>query len=492
MNFKSVSNDEMDIPSNNSSNNLTNVTQSQSNNHFLAIEIPFNGSNNPNTHSVTPPMDTPLETPTFSYCKVPNFSLIDNHNDNSSLRTTSAASSSSVTGAASSQYNQPHVFNSINHLINPNPYPVELDGYGYHYNTSNRNSRSNSMESIGYMDDLEMNVENTNDIQQPIKRKLSPKAAANKRAAMNHTPTLFTSAVNNNSTASHPFHSHGYSASSSSSSSSSTASNAFMNYQHHHQHQQQLQQQHYQQQSQQQQQHPQNLFSSNTNNYRLSPIPNNSSSFPTLLLKSNRFESAFSALSSSSSSSSSSSNRNPSPNSISNHIGMSSYYVWDKVGEGIGSDVYQIESLVNKGTFFALKKFKKQIKTQKQQQLLLQELIFMNDLQSYGCPNIPEFYVAWKEESFIYAVLEYASYGTMKSLLEHHVEETYHITIPFIWHLIHNVSSALAFIHNQNIVHLDVKSANLLLYHNAVIKLGDFGLATRCGLTTEDPEGDSR
>lgn len=46
--------------------------------------------------------------------------------------------------------------------------------------------------------------------------------------------------------------------------------------------------------------------------------------------------------------------------------------------------------------------------------------------------------------------------------------------------MIHNLASALAYLHSKNIVHRDIKPENLLVFDdngNKAIKLADFGLA---------------
>lgn len=52
------------------------------------------------------------------------------------------------------------------------------------------------------------------------------------------------------------------------------------------------------------------------------------------------------------------------------------------------------------------------------------------------------------------------------------------LTITALWLIVHDISSALAYVHQQNIVHNDIKPANILLTLENRAKLTDFGIAT--------------
>ena len=119
------------------------------------------------------------------------------------------------------------------------------------------------------------------------------------------------------------------------------------------------------------------------------------------------------------------------------------------------------------------------------------ELQILYELNQRQCPNIPHLYLAWREDEHIYCLLEYAEHGTIKQLLQYHRQHEFIITLPFVWHLIHNVAQALAFIHDQRLVHLDIKSANLLIDQDVNVKVSDFGLTIEEG-KTGDEEGDAR
>lgn len=48
----------------------------------------------------------------------------------------------------------------------------------------------------------------------------------------------------------------------------------------------------------------------------------------------------------------------------------------------------------------------------------------------------------------------------------------------YMWHLL----NTLVYLHNHDVIHRDLKLGNILLHDGLQIKVGDFGLATRCFL----------
>jgi serine/threonine protein kinase len=87
-------------------------------------------------------------------------------------------------------------------------------------------------------------------------------------------------------------------------------------------------------------------------------------------------------------------------------------------------------------------------------------------------PNILAVYDYGEEEGLAYIVMEYVERGTLKGRLQGE---------PFDWHravdLSIGVGRALAFAHDQGIIHRDVKPANILLPREDWPLLADFGLA---------------
>lgn len=88
--------------------------------------------------------------------------------------------------------------------------------------------------------------------------------------------------------------------------------------------------------------------------------------------------------------------------------------------------------------------------------------------------NIIKYYSAHTTDSKLVIEMEYASIGTLQSylLLQSHPLSEQEVVVIF-----RQIASGLAYLHSSNIVHLDLKMANIFVTDEGIIKIGDFGIA---------------
>ncbi|EMD01011.1 hypothetical protein BAUCODRAFT_192422 [Baudoinia panamericana UAMH 10762] len=97
----------------------------------------------------------------------------------------------------------------------------------------------------------------------------------------------------------------------------------------------------------------------------------------------------------------------------------------------------------------------------------------MSVLQVLDFPNIVQYYGIEPHRDKVYIFMEYCSGGSLAALLEHgRIEDE---TVIQVYAL--QMLEGLAYLHQANVVHRDVKPENILLDHNGVIKFVDFGAA---------------
>ena len=73
----------------------------------------------------------------------------------------------------------------------------------------------------------------------------------------------------------------------------------------------------------------------------------------------------------------------------------------------------------------------------------------------------------------VYMLSEYCDKGSLHDILKQ--EKSYELTLKDIHTSLHNIIKGVNHCHNHNIVHGDVKPANVILANNGVFKLCDFG-----------------
>ena len=97
-------------------------------------------------------------------------------------------------------------------------------------------------------------------------------------------------------------------------------------------------------------------------------------------------------------------------------------------------------------------------------------------------PTIVKCYDMWMSHGSAFLQLELAERGSIR-------RELFEYSRSQIWTIFSHVITALAFLHGQGLMHLDVSPANILETSKGVFKLADFGTALRIGEFTEDCEG---
>ncbi|KAK3419240.1 hypothetical protein EUGRSUZ_H04962 [Eucalyptus grandis] len=101
---------------------------------------------------------------------------------------------------------------------------------------------------------------------------------------------------------------------------------------------------------------------------------------------------------------------------------------------------------------------------------LNQEINLLSQLRH---PNIVRYYGSELGEDALSVYLEYVSGGSIHKLLQEYgaFEE------PVIQNYARQIASGLAYLHGRNVVHRDIKGANILVDPHGEIKLADFGMA---------------
>lgn len=149
---------------------------------------------------------------------------------------------------------------------------------------------------------------------------------------------------------------------------------------------------------------------------------------------------------------------------------------WHQVGEGTFGEVFKAHDLETHEVV-ALKKIRMKNEKEGFPVTAIREIKLLRDLQHENVIDLREV-VSSKEEDIgrkgdIYIVFEFMDHDLFG------LEQTakFNFTIPMVKCFSKQLLSGLHYCHKRNIMHRDIKGANLLINNSGVLKLGDFGLS---------------
>lgn len=168
----------------------------------------------------------------------------------------------------------------------------------------------------------------------------------------------------------------------------------------------------------------------------------------------------------------------PDPRPDSTDIGVGTRlggrYLLERVlGEGGMGVVYLASDQEVKGEYFAIKVLKPAIREYPEALDLLREEV--RRTRALGHPNIVGVYSLNSDRTNVYMIMEYLEGKTLSAL----IDEAFGRGMPFMraWPLIDDMCAALAYAHDQSVIHSDIKTSNVFVTTGGKAKLLDFGIA---------------
>ena len=161
---------------------------------------------------------------------------------------------------------------------------------------------------------------------------------------------------------------------------------------------------------------------------------------------------------------------------------MDGFIILDKIGEGSFSSVYKVKRIED-GIVYALKRVKFTKLKEKEKLNSLNEIRILSSINNQNVISYKEAFFVEKD-STLNIIMEYADKGDLLQLISEYKKKKEHFKESEIWDALIQLLNGLKSLHDLNILHRDLKSANVFLFSNGLAKLGDLNVSkvTRKGL----------
>ncbi|KAH7331996.1 hypothetical protein KP509_20G062500 [Ceratopteris richardii] len=159
------------------------------------------------------------------------------------------------------------------------------------------------------------------------------------------------------------------------------------------------------------------------------------------------------------------------------------YLVGDEIGKGAYGKVYKGLDSEN-GDFVAIKQVSLENIPPEDLASIMQEIDLLKNLNH---KNIVKYLDSFKTKSHLHIILEYVENGSLASIIKPNKFGAFPESL--VAKYIAQVLEGLVYLHEQGVIHRDIKGANILTTKEGLVKLADFGVATK--LTEADANTDS-
>ncbi|CAD6910950.1 unnamed protein product [Tilletia controversa] len=155
------------------------------------------------------------------------------------------------------------------------------------------------------------------------------------------------------------------------------------------------------------------------------------------------------------------------------HVSLSRYQLGDCLGKGAFGSVFRGLNWTT-GETVAVKQIKLGNIPKSELSEIMSEIDLLKNLKH---PNIVKYLGSEKTNDYLFIILEFCENGS----LQHFCKRFGVFPEGLVGVYIAQVLEGLIYLHDQGVIHRDIKGANILTTKDGSVKLADFGVATRTG-----------
>ena len=154
---------------------------------------------------------------------------------------------------------------------------------------------------------------------------------------------------------------------------------------------------------------------------------------------------------------------------------MESFEILKTIGEGTYSTVYQVRRIVD-NQIYALKKVKIENLSKKEKENSLNEVRILASVRSPYIISYKESFIDEIDQTLC-IVMEFADDGDLFQKITLYEKTHLYFEEDEAWKLFIQITKGLRDLHEYNILHRDMKSANVFMFKNGKVKLGDLNVS---------------
>jgi NIMA (never in mitosis gene a)-related kinase len=139
----------------------------------------------------------------------------------------------------------------------------------------------------------------------------------------------------------------------------------------------------------------------------------------------------------------------------------------------VGRGSFGVASLykrINDEVFVVLKQINLADITRTEREMAMNEVEVFSRLKH---PNVISYYSSFIRGEVLYIEMEYADEGNLAQVIN---DSTEHLPERYVLNVFEQMTSAISYMHSENILHRDLKTANVFL-KRGIVKIGDFGIS---------------